>query len=83
MQALFYGTGVNQIVQESINRKSGDSPYAGLAGDVLPVRDDSIDGNVVKVSYFLVEHTLGDAYQDFLLTRGQFMAVRLRQLLMR
>ena len=43
------GIDVEKVVQQGIDRKTGDRLDAGLTGDVLAVRDDRMDRNVEPV----------------------------------
>ena len=65
-QALFDGIVVDEIVEQGINCESCYSLDTCLARDVLAVSDDSVDGNIVIVSDFLVEHALCDTHQNLL-----------------
>ena len=73
---------VDEIVQESIDCEAGDGLDAGLAGYVLAVGDDRMDGKVATVGNFLVQHSLCHADKDLLLALREVMAFRLRGFLM-
>ena len=76
-RSLFDGIVVDEIVEQGINGKSRYGLDTCLASDILAVSDDSVDGNVIVVSDFLVEHALCDTHQNLLLPCGKILPFRL------